>query len=517
MRVVFRVDASTEIGTGHVMRCLTLAQALRSAGHACRFISRNHPGNLADRIVEHGFDCALLRAPEGNAPSGPPPHAAWAGVTWEQDAAETRAALGDKSPDWLVLDHYAFDARWERAVLQEGTRLLVIDDLADRPHIADLLLDQNLGREAADYDALVPPHCRRLIGPRYALLRPEFAEKRAEALAARAERAAYGVRNLLISMGGVDLLDATSVVLQALPDCPLSPETRITVVMGSGSPAPERVRALVAAMPWPTEVLVDVQDMARLMAEADLAIGAAGSTSWERCCLGLPTLTIAIAENQSGTARVLANVGATIDLGPLDAHGFQERLSRAIRESMSVETLERLGVAAAAICDGDGNARLLAQILTPTIAFRPAIRGDSRRVWEWRRQGDALRFNRNQAEPAFPQHHDWFCEAIVDSQRRMHIAESGSEPIGYVRLDRIGEAVGRVSICLSGDARRQGLSISLLRHAAAMAVAWEIALIVAEIHPDNTSSIGAFAAAGYRVCSKADGFLRLERRVNVVA
>ncbi|MEI4233861.1 UDP-2,4-diacetamido-2,4,6-trideoxy-beta-L-altropyranose hydrolase, partial [Roseovarius sp. D22-M7] len=280
MRIALRADASVEIGTGHVMRCLTLARALRAAGAACRFVTRALPGHMANRIVAAGFDVALLPAPTGPAPTvtdGPPAHAHWAGVAWTQDAAETRAALDTDPPDWLVMDHYAFDARWQAAARPAGTRLIVIDDLGDRSHVCDLLLDQNLGHAAADHDGLVPEGCKRLIGPRYALLRPEFAAARAGALSARAGR---GLRHLLVTMGGVDRADATSAVLGALREAPLHEDLRINVIMGSSAPALDRVRAQAEDMPWPTQVAVDVSDMAAAMAAADFAIGAGGGTTW---------------------------------------------------------------------------------------------------------------------------------------------------------------------------------------------------------------------------------------------
>ena len=517
LQVILRTDASTLIGTGHVMRCLTLAEALSGAGHVCRFICRDLPGNLVDRIVGGGFDCTRLSTPEGDVPDGPPVHAAWAGVTWQQDAEETRTAIGPTPPDWLVLDHYAFDARWERAVVPKGTKLLVIDDLADRPHIADLLLDQNLGRDAADYDGLVPPQATLLIGPRYALLRPEFAEKRAEALADRAERADHGIRNLLISMGGVDLPDATSSILAALHDCPLPADTRITVVMGSGAPALDRVRSLAAAMPWPTEVLVDVRDMAALMAEADLAIGAAGSTSWERCCVGLPTLAVAIAENQESTVAPLTQWGAAIALEPLDSSEFTICLSEALSELASSEKLASMIKHAAPVCDGDGITRLLGAMTPPTLTFRPARVADSRRVWEWRHEGNAHRFNRNAAQPAFPVHHAWFCNAVVESSRKLHILENGTEPVGYIRLDRDQAETGRISICLTEHVRGHGLGAACLRHADEMAREWGLTTLFAEIHPGNIASIKAFEMAGYQPCGRADGFLIHKRQLRAFA
>jgi UDP-2,4-diacetamido-2,4,6-trideoxy-beta-L-altropyranose hydrolase len=355
MRVVFRTDASVTIGTGHVMRCLTLADALRARGAECHFVTRALPGHLGALIIERGHGVTLLAAPAGNAvmPSGPPAHAAWAGVPWEQDLAETRAACGPA--DWLIIDHYAFDARWQRGLADRAERIMVIDDLADRPHVATLLLDQNLGREAADYDRLVPDACRRLIGPRFALLRPEFSAKRGASLQ---RRAGAELLHLLISMGGTDVVDATSTVLRALANATLPKNLRLSVVMGSRAPALGRVRELAAQMPWPTEVLVDVIDMARLMADADLAIGAGGSTTWERCCLGLPSIIVETAANQAGAVAAMQQVGAAIGTGPLSDPAFGERLVAAMEQLLEPAICARLTQVSLELCPGDGTERV---------------------------------------------------------------------------------------------------------------------------------------------------------------
>jgi len=360
MKIAFRTDASLEIGTGHVMRCLTLARALRSAGAVCHFISRAHPGHMGTRIADEGFEVTVLAASEYPAPTEPPVHARWAGVEWALDAAETRAALAAR-PDWLVVDHYALDVRWQGVACPPGTRCMVIDDLVDRPHACDLLLDQNLGHAAGDYDRLVPDRCTRLIGPRYALLRPEFAAARAGALAARAGR---GLKHLMISMGGTDAVDATSMVLAALREMPLPTDLRITVVMGSGAPALEKVRALAKTMPRSTEVAVGVEDMAAIMAAADLSIGAGGSTTWERCCLGLPSIIMETAANQAGVAAAIAHGDAGLVVAPLHAPNFTRSLAAAMAEARAPTRLEVLSQAAAKICDGSGVDSVVMQMKT---------------------------------------------------------------------------------------------------------------------------------------------------------
>lgn len=353
MRVAFRADASVTIGTGHVMRCLTLADTLQARGVDCRFVTRDLPGHLGALIAERGFAVSLLEASTGPAPSGPPDHAAWAGVTWQQDLADTQAAIN--RADWLIVDHYALDARWQTGLADRVGRIMVIDDLADRPHAAALLLDQNLGRAAQDYDGLVPDDCRILTGPRFALLRPEFATQREASLTRRKDA---GLVKLLISMGGTDAADATSMVLRALARADLPGEMRISVVMGSRAPALERVRALAGDMPWPTSVLVDVRDMGVLMTEADLAIGAGGSTTWERCCLGLPSIMVETAANQAGAVAAMEDAGAALGTGPLADPVFGERLVAAVGQLMNLEVSARLSRASAELCDGQGAAHV---------------------------------------------------------------------------------------------------------------------------------------------------------------
>lgn len=362
-KIVFRTDASLLMGSGHLMRCLTLADALKAQGAECHFISREHPGHLLEVIRERGYkvNCLVthaqpaLDAIKNIAIKAPkllqePAHAAWLGSTWQNDAQETAAILADLQPDWLVVDHYALDQRWETALRPHYQKLMVIDDLADRLHQCDLLLDQNLGRQPQNYANLVPAQCKLLIGPQYALLRPEFAALRAYSLQRRQQPA---LKNILVTMGGVDLPNATGQVLQALKGCALPQDCRITVVMGLQAPWLEQVRTQAQDMPWPTEVMVNISDMAQRMADSDLAIGAAGSTSWERCCLGLPTLMVVLANNQKDAAAHLEYAGAAYCL-TLDTQLHQKLQNRTQRLLNHHEELSQMTIHASRITDGAG-------------------------------------------------------------------------------------------------------------------------------------------------------------------
>lgn len=365
MIVTFRADASPQIGTGHVMRCLTLADALAASAAECQFICRAHQGNLIDFIRGKGYVVhALPISDEASAGLGAQPldgsaadlaHRHWLAATQTEDAEACAPILAIQHPDWLIVDHYALDASWERALAQHFGKLMVIDDLADRPHVCDLLLDQTFGREVADYRPLVPASCQLLCGSQYALLRPEFAALRPCGLQRRAQPA---LRELLITMGGIDKDNVTGQVLEALRTCPLPADCRITVVMGATAPWLYEVHQQVQGMPWPTRVLVGVSDMAQLMADSDLAIGAAGTTSWERCCLGMPTIMLVLADNQLKVAQGLEQAGAAllVTSGQSMESQFAAMLATFVS---SPEKLRQMGISAAGIVDGMGTSSVL--------------------------------------------------------------------------------------------------------------------------------------------------------------
>lgn len=342
------------------MRCLTLADALRERGARSTFVCRTHSGHLLDVIAHRGHHAVALPslATTTNRISADTAHAAWLGTDWQTDAQQTREALGGDGVDWLVVDHYALDQRWEQALRPHCQNLMVIDDLADRPHDCDVLLDQNLGRSPQDYDGLLKPHTATYIGPQYALLRPEFARLRSQSLARRAKPQ---FKHLLITMGGVDKDNATGQMLQALTACHLPSDLRITVVMGPYAPCLAEVKQQAAQMPWATEVLVGVSDMAQLMADSDLCIGAAGGTSWERCCLGLPTLLLVVADNQLPGAQSLEKAGAALVVG--NAQDVSQVFEKHMQSDANVQ-LKNLALAAAAVSDGLGMQRIVVAMLS---------------------------------------------------------------------------------------------------------------------------------------------------------
>lgn len=364
MKIVFRTDASLQIGTGHVMRCLTLADALKVHGAQCHFICREHPGNFIEQVRLRGFEISILPGSYDEIVTTEPKdvgqanYAAWLGVDWATDAAQTKVGAGETVADWLIVDHYALDVRWEQALRPTCRKLMVIDDLADRPHDCDLLLDQNLGRNTCDYKDFVPEDGAVLTGPSYALLRPEFAAMRDYSLG---RREIPQLKHLLIAVGGVDQADATGRILETLKGCSLPMGLRITVVMGPHAPWLERIQLLAIQISQLAEVKVNVSNMAQLMAESDIAIGAAGSTSWERCCLGLPAVIVVLADNQQSISNALQAVGAARSFSlTADAQAIRNLINNVFNDA---DALVKMSLSAAKITDGLGAVRVIAQML----------------------------------------------------------------------------------------------------------------------------------------------------------
>ncbi len=360
--IAFRVDLSQEMGVGHFMRCLGLADALLFRGAKVRFVCRDLPPVFKETLLAGGHELVQLSTKQAVTSvdkvgiSSGLAHAHWLAVSQAQDADDTAQALADRVWDWLVVDHYALDVQWESRVRPSCRSLMVIDDLADRTHVCDLLLDQTFGREEADYCALVPATCRLLCGSKYALLRPEFAAMRPYSLKRRIRPV---LRELLITMGGVDKDNATGQVLQALSRCSLSADICISVVMGATAPWLEEVRKQALEMPWPTRVLVGVSNMAQLIAESDLAIGAGGTTSWERCCLGVPTVLLVLADNQLKVAEGLERKGAVVLVNQreqMEKH-FETLFAILLSEPIKMRSMSK---SAAAIADGTGMSSVLA-------------------------------------------------------------------------------------------------------------------------------------------------------------
>lgn len=329
-----RVDSSEQIGSGHLMRCLTLAEQLRRSGADVHFIARELVGSLHCFVPEHGFALHLLPQHEENPNlTG---YAAWLTVPQVADAEETGEILSRMQPvSRLVVDSYALDVVWEQKLRPLVREIFVIDDLANRRHDCDVLLDQNYYREMEHrYDGLIPPHCKLLLGSDHALLREEFYEAREHL------RERDGIlRRILVFYGGSDATGETEKAIHALVQLQL-PSVAVDVIVGGSNPRRTQIEELCAKH----DVLhyhCQVSNMAEFMARADLCLGAGGTTTWERCFLGLPAIVTAVAENQIAICEDCAEVGYISYLGRWDEVTVGD-IAAAVQRCIMPQTLREM-------------------------------------------------------------------------------------------------------------------------------------------------------------------------------
>ena len=330
---VIRVDSSEMIGSGHLMRCLTLADRMRCEGTEVHFICRDLVGNLNHLVREQGFPLHVLpRHADDPSLSG---YAAWLTVAQETDARETGEVLSTFAPIMrLVVDSYALDEAWERIVHPLVGELFVIDDLANRKHDCDILLDQNFYRAMRHrYDGLVPPSCN-LLGPSYALLREEF-----YAAKKKLRRRDGNLRRILVFYGGSDITHETEKAVRALLHLSL-PTVEVDVIIGGSNAHRMQIEELCAPHDF-LHTYCAVSNMAEFMANADLCLGAGGTTTWERCFLGLPAIVTAIAENQLEICLDCADAGLIYYLGRWDVV-TEMALHHALRVMTKPEALTRI-------------------------------------------------------------------------------------------------------------------------------------------------------------------------------
>ena len=338
-RAVFRFDAGPAIGGGHALRCLTLAKSMSRAGWECWFAINECTQSYGKLLSLYKPRCILL----------------------SKDAAEEpmdiEYGLGGRGCDLLIVDHYGRDAMFEKACRKYADRIMVIDDLADRKHDTDLLLDQNLGREIGDYCDLVSSECRLLLGPRFALLRPQFLSQRTSALDRR--KGQNHVQKILISFGMADPKNLSYTALKALFNIRFS--GHIDVVISEYTPGYTMVRLQAQKMGHKVRILSEVENMAKLMASADLAIGGGGITAWERCAMGLPALSVVYAPNQVLSTRALFNLGAIWMIEGLSVNQdvIQEKLNEIISD---YSTIRCASIRAGQVCDAKGCGRVLQSI-----------------------------------------------------------------------------------------------------------------------------------------------------------
>lgn len=489
LRILFRTDANQQIGTGHFMRCLTLADEMRRSNAVICFVARALPLHLQQMLTERGFKYLALPQPKATQDTDELPHAAWLTTSQAHDAEQTLAALGVGTWDWLLVDHYSLDHRFEKPLRAVCQHVMVIDDLADRVHDCDVLLDQNFYQDQAQrYLDKVPAHCRLMLGPSFALLRPEF-----KAMRDKMQVRSGKVNNILVFFGGVDADNLTGQVLEVLISMNLP--VQVNVVIGQLHPQKEKIEKICFQHGYACHV--QTGQMARLMAEADLAIGAGGTTVWERFCLGLPSVCIATADNQRQQLTDLQDAGLLI--ATTDSADSKDFLKQTIAKLMKTGSyLQGLSQRGAAFVDGAGVCQVLAVLKAQMLHIRLANIHDSPHIFNWRNHPQIRSISSNAQAISWSDHTQWFDKRLRSEHGPLLIGEIRGQAIGVVRFD-IHESSAEVSIYLVPDSGLKGWGSLLLIHAES----WlqrhfpQIVTLQAKVLPDNEPSKKMFAKLNY--------------------
>lgn len=485
--IVIRVDASFAIGTGHVMRCLVLAKAFRCHGADVYFICRQQKGDMLAYLQKNGYQTHIIDTGQED---------------YKSDAQETITFIKKLGRvDYLIVDHYNLDNCWEELVNPFVFKIMVIDDLANRAHHCDLLLDQTFGREPQEYQKWVPDGCHLLLGSRYAILKEQFAEVRLGTLQQR--RFNHSLKKILVSMGGVDAKNVTQWVIHSIQESNLNVE--LDVILGARALHRDAVKTYLALnSSTKINLFENVNNLAEMMVEADLAIGAGGTTSWERCCLGLPTLMITTAENQNLVASQLSHVGAIEYLGCADSVETSKLIVSIKNLLNKPHLLKEMSDSAATICDGYGTNRIMAECYPQfandgtAVRLYPATMSDAETVLNWQSDPSTRQYARIPRVPTREEHFRWFGHRLKNPGCILNMILYNKCPVGVLRLDRIHDVnhVYEVSILISPDYRRLGIASAALKLARCMFPTWELH---AEILSENKASHELFLTAGYKL------------------
>lgn len=462
---VIRADASPAMGAGHAMRCLALAEAMRGEGWTIDFAGIENTLKTVPEIVRGGQFVPLSQ--------------------WD-DPAELMAVRSDGC-DLLVVDHYGLDARYEAACRPWAKRIFVIDDLADRHHDCDVLLDQTLDRTFEDYAEFVPATCRVLLGAGYTLLRSSFAVTR-EGGIDRGDVA----RRLFVSVGATDAGAMLSPIMEALSGFPID----LNIAVNSSAAHLTEIKRVAGETK--SRLFVDAKNIAELMAEADLAVLTASSTSREAACLGTPMILIVTADNQREVAASMARRGIA-----RVANGLEELTTIVDRLIGNSSERRQFGRAAAQTCDGRGAQRIVMALCPEKAADSHPVRlrrvshDDADLLLEWQMDPETRRFSRNPEIPDRVSHLAWFDRKLAELTCLMDIVLYGNEPAGVLRLDRkAGEpSMFEVSIFTAPAMHRRGIGAAALRLARRLV---PDADLLANILPGNVASMKLFENAGFR-------------------
>jgi len=468
---LFRVDASPEIGGGHLFRCAALAKTLARNEWHCRFAVSRQTLNMIPASLTQKFAFDILDEP----------------------AAES-STVAEPSVDVVIIDHYGIENAEELALARSAKQVLVIDDLPGRRHSCDWFVNSMPGAQADDFRDQVPEGCIILPGGAYALLQPIFWRNRLRAFDVRQGKS--NVRRILVNFGAVDTHGMTARVLAGLRDS--ERELTVDIMLGLDGHLKPELTALAQGSNLTLCFHDWVDDPSPLMVEADLAIGAAGISALERCSLGLPSLLVVTAENQRQNAERLGTLGAAMVLGAFSSVNAEQIISSV---NAAEAILGDMSTAAANVCDGLGAARVAVELERPEardgrpIRICPMLEEHVDQLYQWQQAPDVRQYFRNSSMPGYHEHVAWFIQKLNDPKSQLYLVLCGGVPAGVLRFDYVaGSDSFEVSIIVAPDFQGSGIGTIVLKMARALLPDFRLS---AEIDPDNLPSVAAFLAAGF--------------------
>ena len=503
MNVFFRVDASIAIGTGHVVRCKTLANALRQRGAEVHFIIRALQGHMGDLLAQDNFAVTFLSDEPPLIKSFSYGYSGCLGVDQTKDAAQCISILKKTKCDWLIVDHYDLDRKWEEFLRPYAQKLMVIEDLPNRPHYCDLLVDQNYSSgDEQRYQGWVSSYCQMLLGPRYALLNPVYAKYR-DTLQPRSGE----VKQVLVYMGGSDNANVTGMVLSALSASALA-HLDVVVVIGVNNIHKNLVTQQSIERPN-THVCSSRSDLAELMIKADIAIGAGGVTTWERMCMGLPSVVISIAKNQIPACEALEHDGLIHYLGEARNLTVANLLTEFVTFIFDHEKLRSISAKTQMYVDGKGVDRLIEALIQTKITnlkLRNATKSDALIYFNWAND-PVVRENAVEMSPIHMcSHLRWFDNRLNSPNSFLFILEAENLPVGQIRFDKENEEA-EIDYSLDSLVRGRKWAKQLLKLGIDAMNNIQPIQLKATVKPQNFASVATFIKLGFTEHSN-DGGMR---------
>ncbi|MBN8444809.1 MAG: UDP-2,4-diacetamido-2,4,6-trideoxy-beta-L-altropyranose hydrolase [Gammaproteobacteria bacterium] len=533
--VAICADASRQIGSGHLMRCLSLARALRQIGAEVRFYYAAWPGHADTWLNAQGFhgelldfavdnfladedakDSANVWSPLWQQQYGHACVKAW--QPWLQSLNTQATSSVHRTIDWCIYDNYGLAADFVKVIKPSCRQLMAIDDLANREHPVDLLLDQNavFGMQTR-YQTMLPADCTQLLGPQYALLRPEFYSSSMPITAQTSSARSYQqVNRILVSIGGSDTVGLTERLCKLLFAQQVFADISLDVVVGSAYEKITELTELIAARAN-SRLFVQTNEMASLMRQADLAIGAGGSSQWERALTHLPSLVVAVADNQQPGCEYLQHLGAIQYLGRVEQVS-DELLLNAITEIIENKDLRQAlaerAYALMAIAQNDASpsatqvlysgaekvARKMSFLSTlATLALRQAETADAELLFTWANDPYVRAMAFSKAPIAWATHLAWFEQKRQDASTDIWICEQFGQAVGQCRLNAITPLIGEIHLNLNPACRGLGLAAAMIAKASQASIArhqWQE--IHAVVKLSNHASLRAFIRAGFQ-------------------